>query len=482
MEQPTLQQVIAYAKSYGFLYPSSEIYEGLQAVYDYGPYGIMLKRNLQDFWWQSMTQVHDNIVGLDAAILMDPRTWQASGHVAGFNDWMVDNKDSQKRYRVDVLLEDQAAIWEKEGKKDKAKKLMEAMDSFMKERDGASLTQLLIQANVQCPVAHTSAWTEAKKFNLMFATTIGASQQAATKVYLRPETAQGIFVNFLNVQKTARMKVPFGIAQIGKAFRNEIVARQFIFRMREFEQMEMQFFVPPKESDQWFTYWKAARKQWYQALGIHEGQLKLHPHEQLAHYATAAVDLMYDFPFGYKEVEGVHARADFDLRNHEKEARKKLHYFDPLTNTSYLPYVIETSAGCDRLILMLLCKGLKHTAADAARTYLQLPPQLAPIKAAILPLVKKDGLAEYAKNIFQDLKYDFPLAYEVGGSIGKRYVRQDLIGTPYCFTIDHQTLQDETVTVRERDTMQQERMPVKAISDFLQARVSIKTLLTKLTP
>ncbi len=477
----TLAQIISHAKAYGFLYLSSEIYGGLQAVYDYGPYGVLLKRKLQSFWWKSMTQLHSNIVGLDTAILMASNTWKASGHVDSFNDWMIDNKDSKKRYRVDVLLEELAAKWAKEGKKDKAQELLTKMASLMGEKDGKGLKELVISTKIKCPISSTNTWTEAKQFNLMFSTTIGPVHKASNQIYLRPETAQGIFVNFLNVQKTARMKVPFGIAQIGKAFRNEIVARQFIFRMREFEQMEMQFFVPPEQTQQWFDYWKNTRQQWYQTLGIPTQHLKTHPHKQLAHYATAAVDITYQFPFGDKEIEGIHIRGDFDLKNHENHSKKKLQYFDPQRKTSYLPHVVETSAGCDRLILMLLCNAFKQTTtAGKTRTYLQLPPPIAPIQAAILPLVKKDGLAEYGQKVFSQLKYDFSMVYDTAGSIGKRYTRQDLIGTPYCITIDYQTLQDNTITLRERDTMQQHRIPIQAVNDFLQTHISIKTLLKQL--
>jgi glycyl-tRNA synthetase len=485
MAQKDLPAIIAHAKEYGFIYPSSEIYEGLQAVYDYGPYGAALKRNLQNLWWQSMVQMHANIVGMDAAILMHPRTWQASGHLANFEDLMVDNKDSKKRYRVDTLIENHAATLAAQGDNEKSYDLLVTLKNLLQAQDLAGLHKLLIKENIHCPVSRTSNWTLVRKFNLMFATQLGAQADEADTIYLRPETAQGIFVNFLNVQKTARMKIPFGIAQIGKAFRNEIVARQFIFRMREFEQMEMQFFIRPGTEATWFEYWKKMRWQWHLALGIDPSHLRIKNHDQLAHYAQAAVDIEYQFPFGYKELEGIHSRGDFDLQNHEIASKKKLQYFDPELNQSYIPYVVETSVGCDRLILMLLCEAFKQDIItedeqQKTRIYLSLHPALAPIKAAIFPLIKKDHLPAKAKAIFKELQYDMPLIYEEAQSIGKRYARQDLIGTPYCITIDHQTLEDDTVTIRERDTMQQQRMPIGHLKTYILEKISFKAILTQL--
>ena len=482
-----LQAIIAHAKEYGFLYPSSEIYGGLQAVYDYGPYGAALKRNVQNLWWQSMTQMHQNIVGIDAAIFMHPHTWKASGHVDSFNDLMIDNRDSQKRYRVDLLIEAHAHQLAQNDRQKDAEDLLQKMHHLLYQQDLEGLYELIQSTDIRCGVANTNNWTPVRQFNLMFATQTGALAEEAQNIYLRPETAQGIFANFLNVQKSARMKVPFGIAQIGKAFRNEIVARQFIFRMREFEQMEMQFFVRPGTEASWFDYWKEQRLQWYRALDIPSAQLKLHPHEQLAHYAQAAIDITYTFPFGAKEVEGIHSRTDFDLRNHQDHSKKKLQYFDPEINQNYTPYVVETSLGCDRLILLLLCQGLiqepmKENTEQKTRTYLKLPPALAPVKVAILPLVKKDGLTERAQKLTETLRLDFSLVYEESQSIGKRYARQDLIGTPYCVTIDHQTLEDDTVTIRERDNMQQQRLPVQALRDFLTEKTGLPSLLRRLIP
>ena len=485
-----LLSIIAHAKEHGFIYPSSEIYEGLQAVYDYGVYGAALKRNVQNLWWQSMTQLHSNIVGIDAAILMHPCTWKASGHVDSFEDLMVDNKDSKKRYRVDTLIENYATNLAEKDRSQEATNLLNSLQELLQKEDLVGLYKLLVQEKIVCPLSKTANWTEVRRFNLMFATKIGAQEGDADTIYLRPETAQGIFVNFLNVQKTARMKVPFGIAQIGKAFRNEIVARQFIFRMREFEQMEMQFFIQPGKQEEWFAYWQEARWHWHIALGLSEKKIRIKPHDKLAHYAQAAVDIEYDFPFGYKEIEGIHARSDFDLKNHEIASKKKLHYFDPELNQSYLPHVIETSLGCDRLILMLLCEAFTrdtNTRAEGeekessnTRTYLRLHPALAPIKVGIFPLTKKDNLPEKAQEIVQMLKYDLPFIYEENQSIGKRYARQDLIGTPYCITIDHQTLEDNTITIRERDSMQQERMCINLLRHFLLEKVSFKTILAKL--
>ena len=483
----SLKKIIAHAKEYGFVYPSSEIYEGLQAVYDYGPYGIELKNNLKQLWWQAMTRLHDNIVGLDAAIFMQPQTWKASGHVDSFSDPMIDNKDSNKRYRADTLIEDHAAALEVEGEIKQAHLLVKKMNALLEAEDLPGLRELIIEYNITCPLSGTANWTEVRQFNLMFSTQVGSVAEDSEKIYLRPETAQGIFVNFLNVQKTARQKVPFGIAQIGKAFRNEIVARQFIFRMREFEQMEMQYFVRPGEELDWFDRWKSIRLKWHEALGLAPEKLRIHEHEKLAHYANAAVDIEYLFPFGYKEVEGIHSRTDFDLKSHQELSGKKMHYFDPEVGQNYVPYVIETSIGADRLFLMTLCESYtEDTGVDAkgnekVRIYLKIHPALAPVKAAVLPLVKKDGLPEKAQAIYDDLKLDMKVVYDDSAAIGKRYTRQDLIGTPFCIAVDHQTLEDDTVTIRERDTTEQERVSVAELKAILTERVSMKRILEQLS-
>ncbi len=482
----SLKKIIAHAKEYGFIYPSSEIYDGLQAVYDYGPYGVELKNNLKQVWWKAMTRLNENVVGLDAAIFMHPETWKASGHVDSFNDPMIDNKDSKKRYRADVLLEDRAQELENNGKPDEAKALLQKMGQLLDAEDLDGVRQLIVDENIVCPVSKTSNWTEVRQFNLMFSTKIGSVSDDANLIYLRPETAQGIFVNFLNVQKTARQKIPFGIAQIGKAFRNEIVARQFIFRMREFEQMEMQFFIRPGDEMEWFEHWKQTRLNWHKALGIEAEKLQIHVHDKLAHYANAAVDIQYQFPFGFKEVEGIHSRTDFDLKSHQELSGKKMRYFDPELGKNYIPYVVETSIGADRAFLMLLCNsytedvGVDAKGNEKTRIYLKLNPALAPVKAAILPLLKKDGLPEKARAIFENLKFDFNVVYDDSAAIGKRYTRQDLIGTPFCIAVDHQTLEDDTVTIRHRDTTEQERIHMNEISTRLAKETSMVNIFNKI--
>jgi len=484
-ENTLFRDIIAHAKEYGFVYPSSEIYEGLQAVYDYGPYGAELKKNIKELWWNTMTRFNDDIVGLDSAIFMHPDTWKASGHIESFNDPMIDNKDSKKRYRADVLLEDKAAEYENAGEKDKAEALLKKTGQLLEAEDLEAVRELIIAEDIKCPISETANWTEVRQFNLMFSTQIGSVSDGSGKIYLRPETAQGIFVNFLNVQKTARMKVPFGIAQIGKAFRNEIVARQFIFRMREFEQMEMQFFVRPGEEIEWYEKWRDMRLAWHKAIGIADEDLRLHKHEKLAHYANAAVDVEYNFPFGFKEVEGIHSRTDFDLKSHQEVSKKKLQYFDPELGKNYIPYVVETSVGADRLFLMLFCSAYKNEEigeGDKAktRTYLKLHPSLAPVKAAILPLTKKDGLPEKGQQIYKSLKGAFNVVYEEAASIGKRYTRQDLIGTPFCIAVDHQTLEDNTVTIRHRDSTEQERMPVNELESYISQATSFNRIYEQL--
>jgi len=481
------QAIIAHCKEYGFIFPSSEIYDGLAAVYDYGQWGSELKKNIRDYWWKSMTQMHENIVGIDAAIFMHPTTWKASGHVDNFNDPMIDNKDSKKRYRVDHLIEGFADSLKLEGKEKEADQLIETMEALIAKDDFAGLKKLIEDNKIKCPISGTANWTDIRQFNLMFATEFGStasSEEEDNKVYLRPETAQGIFVNFLNVQKTGRMKIPFGIAQIGKAFRNEIVARQFVFRMREFEQMEMQFFIRPGTEDEWYEYWKEERMKWHLSLGIPKENYRFHDHSKLAHYAKAACDIEFNFPIGFKEVEGIHSRSDFDLSQHQQYSKKKMQYFDndidPATGKpygNYIPYVIETSIGLDRMFLLVMSHA--YTEEDLStpekkddRLVLKLPAKLAPIKLAVLPLLKKDGLPEIARSIMDECKPHFRCFYEEKDAIGKRYRRMDAIGTPFCVTVDHQTKEDNTVTIRYRDSMQQERIPINRIREIVDNHIS----------
>ena len=506
-----LKNVISHAKEYGFIFPSSEIYDGLGAVYDYGQNGAELKNNIKDYWWKFMTLLHENIVGIDAAIFMHPTTWKASGHVDAFSDPMLDNKDSKKRYRADVLIEDAVTKLEDKIEKEVEKAAKRFGDSFDREKfvttnartveyqkkidetnarlkaamgsaDMAAMKQLIIDLEITDPISGTKNWTDVRQFNLMFSTEMGSVAEEANKIYLRPETAQGIFVNFLNVQKTGRMKIPFGIAQIGKAFRNEIVARQFIFRMREFEQMEMQFFIRPGEEMKWYEFWKEKRMKWHQALGLGAENYRYHDHLNLAHYANAACDIQFNFPMGFKELEGIHSRTDFDLKNHEKYSGKKLQYFDPEDNHSYIPFVVETSVGLDRMFLSILSKTYTEEKLEdgSDRVVLRLPAPLAPNKVAILPLVKKDGLPDKAMAIMNDLKFDLRCFYEDKDAIGKRYRRQDAIGTPYCVTIDHQTLQDNTVTIRDRDSMKQRRVKIEEVKGQMIEACSINNLLRKI--
>lgn len=509
-EDNLFKNVISHAKEYGFIFPSSEIYDGLSAVYDYGQNGSELKNNIKEYWWKFMTLLHDNIVGIDAAIFMHPTTWKASGHVDAFNDPMIDNKDSKKRYRADQLIEGVIEKLEEKIEKEveKAAKRFENFDRAMfvstnprvveyqkkideinarmkdalSRSDMADLKQLVIDLDIADPISGTKNWTDVRQFNLMFSTEMGSVAEDANKIYLRPETAQGIFVNFLNVQKTGRMKIPFGIAQIGKAFRNEIVARQFIFRMREFEQMEMQFFVKPGEEMKWYEYWKAKRLKWHEALGLGSDNYRYHDHLNLAHYANAACDIQFNFPMGFRELEGIHSRTDFDLKSHEKYSGKKLQYFDSEDNQNYIPYVVETSVGLDRMFLSVLASAYREEKLEdgSDRVVLRIPPPLAPNKVAILPLMKKDGLPEKAHEIMNLLKFDFRCFYEEKDAIGKRYRRQDAIGTPYCITVDHQTLQDNTVTIRNRDTMKQERVAIAAVKSVIQDSVSMAELLKRI--
>jgi glycyl-tRNA synthetase len=481
-----LKKIISHSKEYGFVFPSSEIYDGLGAIYDYGPNGVELKNNLRNYWWKAMVQYGENIVGLDSAIFMHPKIWKASGHVDGFNDPMIDNKDSQKRYRADNLIEEKIAELAAENKFLESEDLQKKLDEFLLIENLPGLKSLIEENKIICSVSKTSNWTEVRRFNLMFSTRMGSLAEVSDEVYLRPETAQGIFVNFLNVQKSGRMKIPFGIAQTGKAFRNEVIARQFIMRMREFEQMEMQFFVKPGTELTWFEYWKKARLDWHLRMGTPNSRYRYHDHVKLAHYANAATDIEYDFPFGFKEVEGIHSRTDFDLTQHQISSGKKMQYFDPEIGQNYIPYVIETSIGLDRLFLLTLFEAYREedlTEGDKidSRTVLCFPPPLAPFKAAVLPLTKKDGLPEKAKQLLKELREDFMINYEEKDSIGKRYRRQDAIGTPFCITIDYESLENDSVTIRYRDSMLQERISMNKVKHLIAEAVHLKNLLNPLS-
>ena len=497
------KKVTAHCKEYGFVFQSSEIYDGLAATYDYGPFGSELKNNIKDYWWKSMVNLNDNIVGIDSAIFMHPSVWKASGHVDAFNDPLIDNKDSKKRYRADNLIEDYIQKINSKIEKDclkaekkygdnfnrqeflstnkrivlrqqKIDKIEKKITLFLKENDLPSIKNLIEELDIKCPISGTCNWTDVRQFNLMFKTQVGANQDTSSDLFLRPETAQGIFVNYLNVQKTTRLKLPFGVAQIGKAFRNEIIARQFIFRMREFEQMEMQFFVKPGEEMIWYDYWKKSRMLWHKSLGMGEENYRFHDHENLAHYANAATDIEFNFPFGFKELEGIHSRTSFDLKAHQEKSGKKINFFDAEEQESYVPYVIETSIGLDRLFLAVLCHSYKEEKLDnnETRVVLKIPAFLAPIKVAVLPLTKKDGLPEKAKEILGELKLLYNCKYEEKDSIGKRYRRQDAIGTPFCVTIDHQTLNDNSITLRNRDSMEQKRIQIEDLNLIISKKTS----------
>ena len=510
-QEEVFKRVISHAKEYGYVFQSSEIYDGLSAVYDYGQNGAELKKNIREYWWKAMVQMNENIVGLDAAIFMHPTTWKASGHIDAFNDPLIDNKDSKKRYRADVLVEDHVAkiegkidkevnkaakrfgvAFDKDqflstnqrvlGYKQQANDIIKRLSRSLEEEKLDDVKSLIEELGIVCPVSGSKNWTDVKQFNLMFGTQLGATAESAMELFLRPETAQGIFTNFLNVQKTSRLKIPFGIAQVGKAFRNEIVARQFIFRMREFEQMEMQFFIQPGSQKDWYEYWKDQRMKWHLSLGLGEDNYRFHDHEKLAHYADAAADIEFKFPFGFKELEGIHSRTDFDLANHQEYSGKKLQYFDTDLNESYVPYVVETSIGLDRMFLAVFSNSLVEEELEngSTRTVLKIPAVVAPTKAAILPLVKKDGLPEIANRIVDDLKWDFNIAYDEKDAIGRRYRRQDAVGTPYCVTVDHQTLEDETVTLRHRDSMEQVRIPISEVNKSISKEIDMRTWLQKM--
>ena len=507
MSDDLLKKVISHAKEYGFVFPSSEIYDGLSAAYDYGQLGAELKRNIASYWWTAMVRMHENIVGIDASIFMHPTVWKASGHVDAFNDPLIDNKDSKKRYRADVLIEDHIGKIEAKIRKDVEKAAARFGDAFdeaqfratnaqvlrrqeeidainarfkaaMEASDLASVKALIEELGITDPETGSRNWTDVRQFNLMFKTELGAVSGESGIVYLRPETAQGIFVNYLNVQKSGRMKLPFGIAQIGKAFRNEIIARQFIFRMREFEQMEMQFFVKPGTQGEWYEYWKQERLRWHKALGLGDTRYRYHDHVKLAHYADAACDIEFEFPMGFKELEGIHSRTDFDLRQHEEYSGKKLRFFDPETSESYIPYVVETSVGLDRLFLATLSAAYTEERLDdgSERTVLRIPAALAPVKVAVLPLLKKDGLPELAEEVLRPLRLTYNVQFDDKDAIGRRYRRQDAIGTPLCVTVDHDSLTDRAVTVRDRDTMTQIRIPISELAAHIESRVGLASL------
>ncbi len=510
-QEEVFKKLVAHCKEYGFIFPSSEIYDGLAAVYDYGQLGVELKNNIKKYWWDSMVKLNSNIVGIDAAIFMHPKVWEASGHVGAFNDPLIDNKDSKKRYRADVLIEEWCEKQNEKINKEVAKAAKRFGESFdetmfrqtnprvidiqnkisavqqrmvtaLEENNLAEVKQIILDCEIVCPISGSRNWTDVRQFNLMFDTKIGSVAEGANTIYLRPETAQGIFVNFLNVQKSGRMKIPFGIAQMGKAFRNEIVARQFIFRMREFEQMEMQFFVQPGQEIQWFNHWKNFRMKWHRALGLGDDKYRYHDHEKLAHYANAATDVEFQFPFGFKEVEGIHSRTDYDLSRHQQFSGRKIQYFDPESGESFVPYVVETSIGVDRMFLQIMSAAYAEEQLEGGeqRVVLRIPAALAPIKVAVMPLVKKDGLPEVARDIVNKLKFDYMCQYDEKDSIGKRYRRQDAIGTPLCVTVDHQTLEDGMVTVRHRDSMQQQRIKIEELQQIVETEVSMKKLFEKL--
>ncbi len=512
MTQDELFKVlVAHCKEYGFIFPSSEIYDGLSAVYDYGQMGVELKNNIKSYWWQAMTRLNENIVGIDSCVFMHPKTWVASGHVAAFNDPLIDNKDSKKRYRADVLIEDYLGKIEEKMNKEVEKgrkrfgeafdeaKFRETNPNILREKakydevhnryvaaeeanDLKEYKQIILDCGIVDPISGTANWTDVRQFNLMFSTQISNTGADDDKIYLRPETAQGIFINYLNVQKTGRMKIPFGIAQIGKAFRNEIVARQFIFRMREFEQMEMEFFCKPGTEMEWFAKWKENRMKWHRSLGMGDDNYRFHDHEKLAHYANAATDIEFHFPFGFKELEGIHSRTDFDLGNHQKLSGRKIQYFDPETNESYVPYCVETSIGVDRMVLAVLSHSYKveEVGNGETRVVLAIPAPIAPVKVAVLPLVRKDGLPELAQKVVDEVKFDFTYQYDEKDAIGRRYRRQDAIGTPFCVTVDYDSLKDNTVTIRERDSMTQERVPISELRSIIDKKVNMSNLLRQL--
>jgi glycyl-tRNA synthetase len=463
-----LDTIISLAKRRGFVFQSSEIYGGLNGFWDYGPLGVELLNNYKQAWWREMTY-RDNIVGVDASIIMHPKTWVASGHVAQFSDPMIDNKTSKARHRADNLIEEFIFKLRNKNKTDIANQIEEKLSKVEKNED---YYQIIVDHQIPDPVSGTTDWTEVRNFNLMFKTFVGPVEDESGTVFLRPESAQGIFVNFKNVMDSARVKPPFGIAQIGKAFRNEINTKNFLFRTREFEQMEMQYFIKPGTEKEWFEYWKEQRWNWYVNLGMDEKKMKWKLHEKLAHYANYAVDIEFEFPFGFGEIEGIHSRTDFDLNSHQSHSGKKMEYVDTVNQDRYVPYVIETSGGASRGFMAFLINSyneekIVEDGKEDTRVVMRFHPKLSPVTLAVFPLVNKDGMPEYAHQIYKDMQKFFPTQYDTSGAIGRRYRRQDEIGTPFCITVDGQTLQDHTVTIRERDSMLQDRIPVSKIREYI---------------
>lgn len=455
----TMDTIVNLAKRRGFLFQGSEIYGGLQGTYDYGHYGVLLKNNIKQAWWKANVQQKNFMVGLDATILMHPKVWEASGHTANFSDALVDDKITKKRYRADHLIEDQ-------------------LDLKVEGLSNEDLTKIFRENDIKTPDGAKADWTDVRSFNLMFQTHAGPVASDDAAIYMRPETAQGIFVDYKEVQGTTRKKPPFGIAQIGKAFRNEITPGKFIFRLREFEQMEIEFFCPPKEAPKWHKYWMDERMRWYvEDLGVAKTNLHFRKHtkDELSHYSAGTSDIEYQFPFGWSELEGVANRTDYDLTQHQKASGKDQSFYDDANNTSYIPYVIEPSCGVDRIVFTVLCDAYNEEEDEKGdnRVVLKLKPSIAPIKAAVLPLMKKPELIKASEKVFDDLSQHFQIDYDVAGSIGKRYRRQDEIGTPYCVTIDFDTLEDKTVTVRERDSQKQERIAVAELTSYIHSRLDL---------
>ncbi|MFW6306527.1 MAG: glycine--tRNA ligase [Bacillota bacterium] len=450
-----MNRIVALCKRRGFIYQNSEIYGGMANTWDYGPMGVELKGNIKNAWWKSFIQEREDVVGLDSAIIMHPETWEASGHLSNFNDALIDCKTCKSRFRADHIIED-------------------ALNQDVEGKTEAEMTEIINENEIKCPVCGSVDWTDARSFNLMFKTFQGVVEDSSNVVYLRPETAQGIFANFKNVSDTMRVKLPFGIGQIGKAFRNEITPGNFIFRTREFEQMELEFFVMPGEDDEWFAYWRNYTMEWLKGLGLSDERLKFsdHAEEKLAHYSKATTDIVYKFPFGWEELWGIANRTDFDLNAHIDQSGKKLTIFDHEKGEHVVPYVIEPSVGVDRMLLAFLVDAYTEDEVDGAeRVYLNIEPEIAPVKAAIFPLSKKKTLPDIAKNIYNKLNKVFNVEYDESGSIGKRYRRQDEIGTPYCITVDFETLDDHQVTIRDRNTLEQDRIDIDSLLDYLLERL-----------